>query len=170
MCGVGCERACERLRALCLATHARCREAAARAVCKYGMEEWVSALIGVGIVLAICLCGELADWVREDDDRISGKKVQSNKSYMGAPMRKQFKTFDVESKKKKKKRMMASYDGDGGDDDDDDTSLDIGRLGVVAGAPEVNLTPRGEDGTLQLMSAEQLDAGACSLRPQSLRH
>ena len=130
----------------------------------------MSALIGVGIVLVICLCGELADWVRDDDDRISGKKVQSNKSYMGAPMRKQFKTFDVESKKKKKKRMMASYDGDGGGGDDDDTSLDIGRLGVVAGAPEVNLTPHGEDGTPQLMSAEQLDAGACSVRPQSLRH
>ena len=121
----------------------------------------MSALIGVAIVLVICLCGELANWVQEDDDRITGKKVQSNKSYLGAPMRKQFKTFDIESKKKKQR--VVAYDDDD-DGDDDATSLGRGRLDATAGALEVNLTPCGEDGTARLMSAEQLAAGACSVR------
>lgn len=114
------------------------------------MDDWVLALIGVSLLACICICGELATWVKEDDDKTKGfKKTTSKKTYMGAPMRMTFSGFDL-PEKKRRAREMAHLDMPG---------LDLsGGHGMLPGATmaDINLTPRDADGTPRLMSAREL--------------
>jgi hypothetical protein len=69
------------------------------------MDDWVLALIGVSLLACICICGELATWVKEDDDKTKGfKKTTSKKTYMGAPMRMTFSGFDLPEKKRRARK------------------------------------------------------------------
>jgi hypothetical protein len=118
------------------------------------MDDWVLALIGVSLLACICICGELATWVKEDDDKTKGfKKTTSKKTYMGAPMRMTFSGFDL-PEKKRRAREMAHLDMPG---------LDLsGGHGMLPGATmaDINLTPRDADGTPRLMSARELAESA----------
>jgi hypothetical protein len=129
-------------------------------LCGPKMEDWVSAVIGVGILVVICCCGELARLVAQDDEKMAAEAAGRNpaqpKLYMGAPMRMQFKTFDV-SKKKKAPRQVAHI-GDLPSLDLSDTNLRDNS------ASAINLTPRDVNGNEQLLSASELAQGAPPLR------
>ena len=142
------------------------------------MEEWVSVIIGLGIVVVICCCGELARWVEQDDEltaaRAAGLSPTQPRTYMGAPMRMQFKTFDVSSKKKKKKKEKKQQQQQQQQQQqklahiDDLTSLDLGSLTNID-TESINLTPRDTDGNKVLLSARQLANGARVLQQHSAR-
>ena len=133
-------------------------------LCGPKMEDWASAVIGVGILVVICCCGELARLVAQDDEKMAAEAAGRNpaqpKLYMGAPMRMQFKTFDVSSKKKKKqqkqKQQQMAYI-------DDVTPLDLDSVTKID-SDSINLTPRDVNGNEQLLSASELAQGAPPLR------
>ncbi len=90
---------------------------------------------------------------------------------MGAPMRMQFKTFDVSSKKKKKKEKKQQQQQQQQQKlahIDDLTSLDLGSLTNID-TDSINLTPRDADGNKVLLSARQLANGARVLQQHSAR-
>lgn len=129
------------------------------------MEEWIPWIIGVGIVVTICICGEIAEWVKEDDDeeaaRAAGLKSTQSATYLGAPTRMHFKTFDVSKRKKKKGPRVEAHI-------EDLRPLHLSDMTNQPAASEINLTPRDADGNEQLLSVSELAQGAPLLRQYQL--
>lgn len=128
------------------------------------MPDWLLAVIGIGIVAAICLCGELARCVEEDDDaekrRLRGQNLQRTRTstYLGAPVRLRFEGFDIESTKTRGPREEAHLD--------DLPPLDTSEVSLPGSDMTINLTPRDNQGNEKLVTSAELTESAS--RPRAI--
>lgn len=137
--------------------------------------EIIPILLLVAFITLIWFCGEMSRWVDDDRNQELGIK-KATSSYMGAPMRKKFKGFDLtedeERKKKheaeKKKKRKEKKQTKGGPAVPGLNMGGIPGFNDIPGQPLIDITPRDPDGTPRLLSARELAESASSHTPAAM--